>query len=98
MLERLGITSHQDCACPTKTLLSPKLWGALREDGLSFEAAEVDVSVGHSGKGCLGTVGSMGLRPSFLPSRTYASWEASEAIGQKVWNVMRAYRTGKSWS
>lgn len=98
LLERLGITSHQDCACPTKTLLSPKLWGALREDGLSFEAAEVDVSVGHSGKGCLGTVGSMGLRPSFLPSRTYASWEASEAIGQKVWNVMRAYRTGKSWS
>ena len=80
MLERLGITSHQDYACPIKTLLSPKLWGALREDGLSFEAAEVNVSVGHSGNGCQGTVGSMGPRPSVLPSRTCASWGASEAI------------------
>lgn len=95
--ERLGITSHQDCACPTKTLLTKTL-GSFERGWLSLKLQRLMYLWVIQGKGCLGTVGSMGLRPSFLPSRTYASWEASEAIGQKVWNVMRAYRTGKSWS
>lgn len=56
-------------------------WGVLRGDGFSFEAAEADASVGHSGKGCPGTVGSVGLRPSFFPSRTCAS----EVPDLKVW-------------
>lgn len=43
--------------------------GVLRDDGFSFEVAEVDVPVGHPGKGYLGTVGFMDLMPSFLPSR-----------------------------
>ena len=79
MLERLGsgagVTSHQDYG------------GVLREDGFSFAAAEFDVSVGHSGQGCLGTVGSVGLRPSFLPSRPCASQGVSEVIDLKVWSV-----------
>lgn len=44
--------------------------GVLREDGFRFEDAEVDVSMGHPGKGGLGTDGSMGLMSSPLPSRT----------------------------
>lgn len=57
--------------------------GVLREDGFSYEAAEVDVSMSHPRKGCLGRVGSVGLMPSLFPSRMFASQSASELTDLK---------------